>query len=150
MLLSLLGMCPMSSIDFSACLAVRFTKKSQHKYSPGVGWGPELVKPTSPYGNVYLVTYRSEVSETSQVRSNAGQQVYMNRGRIKKKFEWIGPGIIISTEPVRRVVWVSLRTELFKLSWDQCRLATSEEDLGCEFIEEVLKGWQDRLQDAGV
>ena len=44
-----------------------------------------------------------------------------------KKPMWVGPGIVLAVEGPN--VWVSMKGELWKVSMEQCRPATSEEQL---------------------
>ena len=58
-----------------------------------------------------------------------------------KKPAWVGPGIILAIEGPN--VWVSMKGELWKVSMEQCRPATSEE----QFAKEMLSGELEALKE---
>ena len=58
-----------------------------------------------------------------------------------KKPAWTGPGVVLAVEGPN--VWVSMKGELWKVSMEQCRAATSEE----QFAKEMLSGELEALKE---
>ena len=60
-----------------------------------------------------------------------------------KKPMWVGPGIVLAIEGPN--VWVSMKGELWKVSMEQCRAATSEEQLAKEMLAGELEALKEEL-----
>ena len=76
-------------------------------------------------------------TRTSDVRDlNMGDWVFVWRQTPSFK-GWSGPGVLLAHSPNERSLWVSLRGHLVKVSREQVRRATSEENLGAELIKEL-------------
>ena len=60
-----------------------------------------------------------------------------------KKPTWVGPGIVLAIEGPN--VWVSMKGELWKVSMEQCRPATSEEQLAKEMLSGELEALKEEL-----
>ena len=76
-------------------------------------------------------------TRTSDIKNlNVGEWVYVWRNTPNFK-GWSGPGVLLAESPNERSLWVSLRGHLVKVSREQVRRATSEENLGAELIKEL-------------
>ena len=65
-----------------------------------------------------------------------------------KKPTWVGPGIILALEGPN--AWVSMKGELWKVSLEQCRPATSEEQFAKEMLSEELEALKEELGRSSV
>ena len=60
-----------------------------------------------------------------------------------RKPTWVGPGLILAVE--KPSVWVSMKGELWKVSFEQCRHATSEEQIAKELLAGELEALREEL-----
>ena len=96
-------------------------------------------------------------SARTQVEFTAGETVYVYRQPKERKRKrvmtpeahegrkpsWVGPGIILAVE--RPSLWVSMKGELWKVSFEQCRHATSEEQIAKELLAGELEALREEL-----
>ena len=62
---------------------------------------------------------------------------------------WTGPGVLISMDTNNRSAWVSMRGRLWKVSREQLRRATPEEELGAELVVELSKEMLEKVHQPG-
>ena len=77
-----------------------------------------------------------------------GSWVYVFRDTPSYK-GWTGPGVMIADDQSHRSCWVSMRGRLWKVSREQIRMATPEEELGAELVIELSKEMLDKLHKPG-
>ena len=73
-----------------------------------------------------------------------GQWVFVWR-RLENQPRWIGPGSLVAMAPGGTSWWVNMRGRLWKVSAEQLRPATSEENLGEALAQEVHRDLQRQL-----
>ena len=77
-----------------------------------------------------------------------GSWIYVYRDSPSYK-GWVGPGVLIAEDTGGRSCWVSMRGRLWKVSREQIRPATPEEELGAELIAELSREMLDKVQRPG-
>ena len=60
-----------------------------------------------------------------------------------RKPTWVGPGLILAVE--KPSLWISMKGELWKASFEQCRHATSEEQIAKEMLAGELEALREEL-----
>ncbi|CAE7228874.1 pol [Symbiodinium sp. CCMP2592] len=73
-----------------------------------------------------------------------GQWAFVWR-RTDNRFGWVGPGVLIAMTPGGNSWWINMRGRLWKVSSEQMRPASSEEELGAELIVELHRDLLDQI-----
>ncbi|CAE7544937.1 Top3a, partial [Symbiodinium necroappetens] len=60
-----------------------------------------------------------------------------------RKASWVGPGVVLAVE--KPSLWISMKGELWKVSQEQCRHATSEEQVAKEMLAGELEALREEL-----
>ena len=60
-----------------------------------------------------------------------------------RKATWVGPGVVLAVE--KPSLWISMKGELWKVSQEQCRHATSEEQVAKEMLADELETLREEL-----
>ena len=60
-----------------------------------------------------------------------------------RKGSWVGPGVVLAVE--KPSLWISMKGELWKVSQEQCRHATSEEQIAKEMLAGELEALREEL-----
>ena len=60
-----------------------------------------------------------------------------------RKPVWVGPGIVLAVETPS--LWISMKGELWKASFEQCRHATSKEQIAKEILAGELEALKEEL-----
>ncbi|OLP86861.1 Copia protein [Symbiodinium microadriaticum] len=60
-----------------------------------------------------------------------------------RKATWVGPGVVLAVE--KPSLWISMKGELWKVSQEQCRHATSEEQVAKEMLADELEALREEL-----
>lgn len=63
---------------------------------------------------------------------------------------WAGPGVLLAESPNGRSWWVSVRGRLWKVSREQLRTATPEEELGAELVFQLSREMLEKLNRPGA
>ncbi|OLQ01608.1 putative transposon protein [Symbiodinium microadriaticum] len=93
----------------------------------------------------------------AQVQFSAGETVYVYRQpNVRKRKHaitpeslegrkpvWVGPGVVLAVETPS--LWISMKGELWKASFEQCRHATSEEQVAKEILAGELEALKEEL-----
>ncbi|CAE7437016.1 RE1 [Symbiodinium sp. CCMP2592] len=91
------------------------------------------------------------------VEFHAGETVYVYRQPYERKRRhamtpeshegrkptWVGPGLVLAVE--KPSLWISMKGELWKASFEQCRHATSEEQIAKEMLAGELEALREEL-----
>ena len=88
---------------------------------------------------------RASHSRSHHVKApERGSWVYIHRrNRIGKR--WVeGPGVVIMVEGTS--AWVIVRGELWKVSLENLRLATNEENKGLELVEQMIPSLKEEIR----
>jgi hypothetical protein len=62
---------------------------------------------------------------------------------------WVGPGVVIMTQPNGNSIWISMRGKLLKCSREQVRRAAEEEWLGADLIRVLSREMLENLRRPG-
>eukprot|EP00439_Symbiodinium_sp_Y106_P050867 s3255_g6.t1 len=74
-----------------------------------------------------------------------GQWAYVWR-KNDNRFGWVGPGALIAMAPGGNSWWVNMRGRLWKVSSEQLRPASSEEELGAALVMELHRDLLDQIR----
>ena len=87
-------------------------------------------------------TRRSDVHAYS---FQPGQWVFVWR-KTGSRYGWVGPGALLAMTPGGNTWWVNMRGRLWKVSAEQLRPASSEEDLGAALVLELHRDLLDQIR----
>lgn len=69
---------------------------------------------------------------------------YVRGARVTPRARWVGPGSVLAIEG--SVVWINMMGELWRAATEQVRLATMDEALGVEIVNEHFEEMKERLK----
>ena len=92
------------------------------------------------------VRARTRMADLKDIKPGTWVYVYRDSPSYKG---WTGPGVFLADDSSNRSGWVSMRGRLWKVSKEQLRSATPEEELGAELVVELSKEMMDKLHQPG-